>query len=380
MKKIIIAAACLTLFALNIAAQGAGRMEWFKDAKFGMFIHWGIYTELAGIYGDKTDGGEWMMSSKKIPIKEYSALASRFNPVRFDARDWVGLASKAGQKYLIITAKHHDGFAMYHSGVSSYNIVDATPFGRDVLSELCDACNEEGINTHNNSCVFVEITYRPSDQWTRVDWNCQKPTQGNSRGEQELTGKLKSGWNHIAVSFNQRAFKLYVNDERLCNVPNVLAPKYMEYESVNSEGYPYSCISNVRIGQGAVALYDRNASDIDKAMAETGKFVTNNILFDTGKATLKPESMAEIQKVADYMKKNPTVRFEVQGHTDNQGSDKINDPLSKQRAEAIVKALASLGVDDFNLKAVGKGSHEPVADNKTEEGRAKNRRVEFIKR
>lgn len=145
MKKIIIAAACLTLFALNIAAQGAGRMEWFKDAKFGMFIHWGIYTELAGIYGDKTDGGEWMMSSKKIPIKEYSALASRFNPVRFDARDWVGLASKAGQKYLIITAKHHDGFAMYHSGVSSYNIVDATPFGRDVLSELYDACKEEGI-------------------------------------------------------------------------------------------------------------------------------------------------------------------------------------------------------------------------------------------
>ncbi|MBQ2197919.1 MAG: alpha-L-fucosidase, partial [Bacteroidales bacterium] len=75
----------------------------------------------------------------------YSALASRFNPVRFDARDWVGLASKAGQKYLIITAKHHDGFAMYHSGVSSYNIVDATPFGRDVLSELYDACKEEGI-------------------------------------------------------------------------------------------------------------------------------------------------------------------------------------------------------------------------------------------
>ena len=252
--------------------------------------------------------------------------------------------------------------------------------GETMNHELRLKSNEEGINTHNNSCVFVEITYRPSDQWTRVDWNCQKPTQGNSRGEQELTGKLKSGWNHIAVSFNQRAFKLYVNDERLCNVPNVLAPKYMEYESVNSEGYPYSCISNVRIGQGAVALYDRNASDIDKAMAETGKFVTNNILFDTGKATLKPESMAEIQKVADYMKKNPTVRFEVQGHTDNQGSDKINDPLSKQRAEAIVKALASLGVDDFNLKAVGKGSHEPVADNKTEEGRAKNRRVEFIKR
>jgi outer membrane protein OmpA-like peptidoglycan-associated protein len=80
------------------------------------------------------------------------------------------------------------------------------------------------------------------------------------------------------------------------------------------------------------------------------------------------------------MKKNPRARFEVQGHTDNQGSDKVNDPLSQQRAEAVVKALASLGVDDFNLKAVGKGSHVPVADNKTEAGRAKNRRVEFIKK
>ena len=106
---------------------------------------------------------------------------------------------------------------------------------------------------------------------------------------------------------------------------------------------------------------------VEKAIAETGKFVTNNILFETGKATLKPESMAEIQKVADYMLKNPSVRFEVQGHTDNQGTDKVNDPLSQQRAEAVVKALEGLGVDGFNLRAVGKGSHEPVADNKTEQ-------------
>ena len=119
---------------------------------------------------------------------------------------------------------------------------------------------------------------------------------------------------------------------------------------------------------------------VEKAIAETGKFVTNNILFETGKATLKPESMAEIQKVADYMKKNPSVRFEVQGHTDNQGSDAVNDPLSQQRAEAVVKALEGLGCDGFNLRAVGKGSHEPVADNKTDAGRAKNRRVEFIKK
>ena len=99
-----------------------------------------------------------------------------------------------------------------------------------------------------------------------------------------------------------------------------------------------------------------------------------------GKATLKPESMEEIQKVADYMKKNPSARFEVQGHTDNQGSDAVNDPLSQQRAQAVVDALEKLGCDPFNMRAVGKGSHEPVADNKTDEGRAKNRRVEFIKK
>ena len=86
------------------------------------------------------------------------------------------------------------------------------------------------------------------------------------------------------------------------------------------------------------------------------------------------------QKIADYMKANPSARFEVQGHTDNQGNDKINDPLSQQRAEAVVKALEGMGVDGFNLRAVGKGSHEPVADNSTEAGRAKNRRVEFIKK
>lgn len=252
--------------------------------------------------------------------------------------------------------------------------------GEDMNHEFRLMSREADINTHNNHCAYVEIWYRPDDQAARVTWNCQKPTQGSTYGKQDLSGKLKTGWHHFAISFNKRAFKLYLNGQRLCNVPNMLAPKYMEYESTNSEGYPYSCISNVRIGQGAVALYDRNAGDIDKAMAEAGKFVTNNILFDIGKATLKPESMAELQKVADYMKKNPTVRFEVQGHTDNQGSDKINDSLSQQRAETIVKALAGMGVNDFNLKAVGKGSHEPVADNSTAEGRAKNRRVEFIKK
>lgn len=203
---------------------------------------------------------------------------------------------------------------------------------------------------------------------------------GDKKGDFDYS--FKKGWNHVALSFNKRALKVYFNDKRVVNLPRVNQPAWMCFQ-VPFDYINLTFIRNVVIAKGAVALYDRDAQDVsavEKAIQETGKFVTNNILFDTGKATLKQESMIEIMKVADYMKKNPSARFEVQGHTDNQGSDKINDPLSQQRAEAIVKALEGLGVDGFNLKAVGKGSHEPVADNSTEAGRAQNRRVVFVKK
>ena len=217
-----------------------------------------------------------------------------------------------------------------------------------------------------------------------VSWSVYKPNSDDYiSGSASLEDKHDlNDWNHFALSFNQRALKVYINNQRVINIPNARA---MDWFAVRTEFWEdhIDYITNVRLAKGGGELYGRNEQDmsaVEKAIAETGKFVTNNILFETGKATLKPESMTEIQKVADYMKKNPSVRFEVQGHTDNQGSDAVNDPLSQQRAEAVVKALAGLGVDEFNLKAVGKGSHEPVADNKTDAGRAKNRRVVFVKR
>jgi len=217
-----------------------------------------------------------------------------------------------------------------------------------------------------------------------IYWYICKPNNDERiEGNTTLEGINElNGWNHFALSFNKRALKVYVNNRRVINIPNARA---MDWFSVKTEFWEdhIDYITNVRLAKGGVELYDRHAQDmspIEKAIAETGQFVTNNILFETGKATLKAESMAEIQKVAAYMKKNPSVRFEVQGHTDNQGSDKINDPLSEERAKAVVKALEDMGCDSFNLRAVGKGSHEPVADNKTEVGRAKNRRVVFVKK
>ena len=222
----------------------------------------------------------------------------------------------------------------------------------------------------------------------RIVYSVRKPnSQDSVQGSADLEDGLKfNDWNHFALSFNKRALKAYVNDVRIVNIPNAVKPGWFSISTQFWENH-IDYITNVRLANGGVELYQQNATNlseaaraVEQAIAQTGKFVTNNILFDTGKSTIKPESQPEIDKVAEYMKANPTARFEVQGHTDSQGSDKVNDPLSQERAEAVVKALEAKGVDPFNLRAVGKGSHEPVADNSTDAGRAQNRRVEFIKR
>lgn len=122
--------------------QREKRLEWFREAKYGLFIHWGLYCIPAGQWNSHAVPGlgEWIMYRAQIPVREYEKLASRFNPVKFNADGWVQLAKDAGMKYMVITSKHHDGFAMFHSKTSRYNVVDATPFKRDVLKELSEAC------------------------------------------------------------------------------------------------------------------------------------------------------------------------------------------------------------------------------------------------
>ncbi|MBN2091767.1 alpha-L-fucosidase [candidate division KSB1 bacterium] len=127
--------------------QPVDKMQWWREARFGLFIHWGLYAIPAGEWkGERIPGiSEWIMLRGKIPVKDYEALAGQFNPVKYDADAWVRLAKEAGMKYIVITSKHHDGFAMFHSKASPYNIVDATLFKRDVLKELADACQKHGM-------------------------------------------------------------------------------------------------------------------------------------------------------------------------------------------------------------------------------------------
>src|SRR3954470_1554670 len=127
--------------------QRDARMKWWREARFGMFIHWGVYSVPAGTYKGQqsTHIGEWLMRDFNIPVAEYADYAKQFNPQKFNADEWVSLAKNAGMKYIVITSKHHDGFAMFHSQTSPYNIYDATPFKRDPLKELAEACKKQGI-------------------------------------------------------------------------------------------------------------------------------------------------------------------------------------------------------------------------------------------
>ena len=123
------------------------RMAWWREARFGMFIHWGLYAVPAGEYkSEKIKGiGEWIMHRASIPIAEYEKYAPQFNPVKFNADEWVQIAKNAGMKYIVITSKHHDGFCLWDSKVTEWDVIDATPFGRDILAELAEACEKQNI-------------------------------------------------------------------------------------------------------------------------------------------------------------------------------------------------------------------------------------------
>jgi alpha-L-fucosidase len=144
MKKALATMAALAC-SVSLVAQGGyqpttanrAAREWFQDARFGMFVHWGVYSVL----GD----GEWVMNNKKIPIADYEKLPAFFNPIAFDAAEWVSLAKAAGMKYITITSKHHDGFAMFDSNVSNYNIVARTPYKKDPLKALAEECRRQGL-------------------------------------------------------------------------------------------------------------------------------------------------------------------------------------------------------------------------------------------
>jgi alpha-L-fucosidase len=171
--------------APTVPAERLAAREWFRQAGFGMFIHWGVYSQL----GD----GEWVMQNRRIPAATYEWLASEFNPVKFDAHEWVSLAKAAGARYITITSRHHDGFSMFATKATTYNIVDASPFKRDPLKELADECQRQGIK------LFF--------YYSQLDWH--HPDYFPRGGTGKASGRPDSGdWTHYIAFMNQQLTEL----------------------------------------------------------------------------------------------------------------------------------------------------------------------------
>ena len=154
------------------------RMGWWRDAKFGMFIHWGLYAVPGGIWKVKpidNAAGEWIMFGGQIPVAEYEPLLQQFNPVKFDAKEWVRIAKDAGMKYIVITSKHHEGFCLFDSKLTDYDVM-STPFKRDIMKELSDACHEQGLKI----CWYHSIMdWHHPDYLPRRPWD-KRPKEGAS--------------------------------------------------------------------------------------------------------------------------------------------------------------------------------------------------------
>lgn len=199
-----------------------------------------------------------------------------------------------------------------------------------------------------------------------------KITMGNSAGE--LKDRKKSnydeigGWRHISIAYTKGKLKVYLEDQRLVNIPHLEGnPTGITLSAGSEKMY----VKNIRIAKGGVKYYDRVLQD--------GKIICNGIRFDVNKASLKPESMGSINKIYQLLQKQPSLNFSVEGHTDSDGDDASNKSLSEARAKVVMKKLIQMGISSNRLSYAGYGESKPLDNNSTPEGKANNRRVEFVK-
>ena len=246
------------------------RLAWFREAKFGFFINWGLYSIPAGTWkGQQIPGiGEWIMNRAKIPVKEYEPLAKQFNPIKFDAEAWAALAEEAGCKYLVFDVKHHDGFALYHSQVSKYNTVDATPWGRDPMKELTEATRRHGMKM----CIYYSQA---------TDWH--EPNGANNN------------WDFAPNE--QKDFDQYLRDKSLpqvrelltqygplgliwFDVPTLMTPERSQlFLDLMKQTQP-DCLSNSRLGPIQTDYMSRGDNEIPGAVVE-GDWETPATINDT---------------------------------------------------------------------------------------------------
>lgn len=222
MRKIILISLIICLFSsVNAQTKPGDKMDWWREARFGMFIHWGPYSILGGMYNghqQRRGGAEWIMNRCKIPVAEYQAYAKQFNPVKYDPDFWVRLAKEAGMKYIVITAKHHDGFAMFKSNASNFNIVDFTPYKKDVLDKLAKACRK-----HNMKLGFY---YSQAQDWNNPGGSAARKVMNegwlnpDSAKIDAYTAEHDGHWDPVQET---RTMEQYINEVAVPQVKELLA-------------------------------------------------------------------------------------------------------------------------------------------------------------
>ena len=324
----------ITLSGLLPAQSSGDRMAWFQHDKLGMFIHFGPYSALAGEWnGHRTppgDEAEWIMQRFNIPAPQYRELAHRFNPVQFNAETYVALAKAAGMKYLVITAKHHDGFAMYHSAVSKYNIYDWTPFHRDPVKELADACARAGIRF----CVY----YSHREDWDDPDgygnnWDYDRARKKFARYLEEKSKpqlrELLTNYGPLGLVWFDRGMDTPAHAQEFVNLVHSLQPKCLingrvgnygrelmgDYQDMNDNGMPTGGLQeywetpqtlNTTWGYSKFDQQWKPAGVVIQRLVEIvskgGNYLLN--IGPMGDGTIPPASVAVLEKTGEWMKVN----------------------------------------------------------------------------
>ncbi|MGD2035890.1 MAG: OmpA family protein [Bacteroidales bacterium] len=227
------------------------------------------------------------------------------------------------------------------------------------------------------SVVFTVLFYDAKNQRSPSNYSSLKIWPGEmifhpASSKIPDKGSISKEWAHIAIAYTNGKMKAYINETRLINIPHLpYDPTGISLHAYHASDVNRYYIRNIRIAEGGVKYYDRVLQD--------GKIVSNGIRFDVGKATLRPESMGVINKIYDLMDEHPDLNFSVEGHTDSDGDEASNQSLSKARAETVMNTLVQMGIAKNRLTSKGFGESRPIDNNATAEGKANNRRVEFVK-
>src|SRR4030043_90593 len=223
MKKTIFILTVLLLMSPCVFAQkpltNDERMDWWREARFGMFIHWGVYSLPAGTWEGRQIGGigEWIMNRAKIPVADYQNMAKQFNPVKYDPDAWVKMAKDAGMKYIVITSKHHDGFALFETKASKWNVVDATPYGKDLLKPLAEACKKYGIK--------LGFYYSQAQDWNNPGGSASRKITKEGWANPDsviIDAYTKEHKGHWDPAQEKRTFDQYIDDVAVTQVRELL--------------------------------------------------------------------------------------------------------------------------------------------------------------